>query len=62
MCVLEESEAYTQVKCRIILLYILTSCKKSFVLKEFSVFDRLCDLCKFLINDTSGTHIHMSYF
>ena len=30
--------------------------------KEISIFNGLRNLCKFLVNDTSGTHIHMSYF
>ena len=29
--------------------------------KEISIFNGLRNLCKFLVNDTSGTHIHMSY-
>ena len=51
-----------QVQCRIILLGILTCRQKCFILKEYTIFNCLCDLCQFLINDTSGTHIHMTNF
>ena len=50
-----------QMQCRIIFLNIFAGCKKCLILKEISIFNGLRNLCKFLVNDTSGTHIHMSY-
>ena len=50
-----------QMKCRIVFLYILTRFHKRFILKEISILDRLCDLCKILVYDTACTHVQMSY-
>ena len=47
---------------RIVFFCIFHCCKKCFILKEISIVDLFGDSGKFLIYDTSCTHIHMSDF
>src|SRR5574344_226704 len=47
-------------KCRIILLAVLYCVKQCGILEEITILNFFCDSCKFLIYDTSGTHIKMT--
>ena len=48
-------------KSCIVLFCIFACCKQRLILKEISVFDRFCNLCQFLVNDASCSHVQMSY-
>ena len=45
----------------IVLLAVLDGCQKLFIFIELAVPDQLADQCQILINDPSGSDIHMSH-
>ena len=53
-------EQSVQMKCGIVLLGIIHSFQKCFILEEITILDLFGDTGQLLVYDTACTHIHMS--